>query len=409
MARVLPNYSCATCRNATAPNSEPGNDDHQAPAEPDLPKYLKICRSNVSTINHIPRGARIVAAETLTDLINEVIRSNTSLSWSKLLCFAYHALQKPRKEKPSPNSPSLVSKIKHQISTFKNTNTNFPPERFPFQMRDRSAKPKPREEILKNRVDAKFSENDLKGAIRELSSDDTLAPDKNATLDKLKERHPAAPSGILLPPVPDDMDVHIQVSTDSVKNAILSFPAGSAGGPDGLKPGHLKHLIGASEAGNRLLESITKLVNFVLKDKIPEDIRPIFFGANLCALSKKDEGIRPIAVGTTFRRLTTKAGLKPISRELGISFRPNQLGYSSKGGSEAAAHAARHYLTSNTQDKVFLKLDIKNAFNTMNRDVILQKVKEEIPSLYNLFWLAYSKPSHLFYRNNNCWFFIAYI
>ena len=277
---------------------------------------------------------------------------------------------------------------------------NFPPERSPFQMRDRSAKPKPKEDILKNRVDAKFSENDLKGAIRELSSDDGLAPDNNDTLQKLEERHPTAPTGISLPPAPEDGVAHIQVSTDSVKNAILSFPAGSAGGPDGLKPGHLKHLIGASEAGNRLLESITKLVNFVLKDKIPEDIRPIFFGANLCALSKKDEGIRPIAVGTTFRRLSTKAGLKPISRELGILFRPNQLGYSSKGGSEAAAHAARHYLMSNTQNKVFLKLDIKNAFNTINRDVILQKVKEETPSLYNLIWQAYSKPSHLFYRNH---------
>ena len=400
-ARALTNYSCPTCRNATASNSEPGNDGQQTPAGFDLPKYLKTCRSNVSIINHIPRGARIAAAEALNDLINEVIRSNTPRSWAKLLCFAYHSFQKPKKEKPSPNSPSLVSKIKHQISTFKNTqSTNFPPERFPFQMRDRSVKPKPKEEILKIRVDAKFSENDLRGAIRELSSDDTLAPDDNTTLNKLKERHPAAPTGITLPPAPEDRDAHIQVSTDSVKNAILSFPAGSAGGPDGLKPGHLKHLIGASEAGNRLLESITKLVNFVLMDKIPEDIRPIFFGANLCALSKKDEGIRPIAVGTTFRRLTTKAGLKPISRDLGNHLRPNQLGYSSKGGSEAAAHAARHYLMSNTQNKVFLKLDIKNAFNTMNRDVILQKVKEHIPSLYNLIWQAYSKPSHLFYRNN---------
>ena len=34
----------------------------------------------------------------------------------------------------------------------------------------------------------------------------------------------------------------------------------------------------------------------------------------------------------------------------------------------------------------------------MNRDVILQKVKEVIPSLCNLIWQAYSKPSHLFYR-----------
>ena len=117
------------------------------------------------------------------------------------------------------------------------------------------------------------------------------------------------------------------------------------------------------------------------------------------ALSKKDGGIRPIAVGTTLRRLITKVGFKPISQELGMLFRPNQLGYASKGGSEAAAHATRHYLTSNTENKVFLKLDIKNAFNCMNRDIILLKVKETIPSLFNLFWQAYAKPSHLFYRN----------
>ena len=412
--KAFERYSCPRCRNVpfpfpdrqplnvdnqtTFPDRQPLNDDNQSTADFDLLQYLKKCKSNLSVINNIPRGARIVAADALNNLINDVLQSNTSLSWSKLLCFTYHGLQKPKKDKHSSNSPSLVSKMKDQISVF--MNSNFPPEGFPFQLRDKRAKQKSKEEILKNRVNAKFSENDLKGAIRELSSDDTLAPDNSDTLKKLEERHPAAPTGISLPPAPENDETHIPVTTDSVKKAILSFPAGSAAGPDGLKPGHLKSLIGAVEAGNRLLESITKLVNFVLKDKIPEDIRPIFFGANLCALSKKDGGIRPIAVGTTFRRLITKAGLKPISKDLGILFRPNQLGYSSKGGSEAAAHAARHYLTSNIQNKVFLKLDIKNAFNCMNRDVILQKVKEKIPSLFNLLWQAYSKPSHLFYRDN---------
>ena len=119
-------------------------------------------------------------------------------------------------------------------------NSKFPPTEFPFQLRQRNAKPKPKEEILKNRVDAKFAENDLRGAIRELASDDTLAPNNSETLNKLKERHPVAPIGILLPDAPENDDAHIPVSPDSVKTAILSFPAGSAGGPDGLKPGHLK-------------------------------------------------------------------------------------------------------------------------------------------------------------------------
>ena len=91
-------------------------------------------------------------------------------------------------------------------------------------------------------------------------------------------------------------------------------------------------------------------------------------------------------MGSTLRRLITKVGFKPISQELGSLFRPNQLGYASKGGSEAAAHAARHYISSNRQNRVFLKLDMKNAFNCINRDIVLDKVKEKIPSLFNLLW-----------------------
>ena len=290
-----------------------------------------------------------------------------------------------------------MTKIKNQISAF--VNSAFPPDRFPFPKRVGKAKPKPKDEVLRNRVDAKFAEFDFKGAIRELSSDVSLAPDNSQTLDQLKEKHPAAPVGVSLPPAPEDDEAHIQVSSDSVKKAILSFPAGCAGGPDGLKPGHLKHLIGTAGVGNRLLDALTKLVNLILKDKIPEVIRPIFFGANLFALEKKDGGVRPIAVGSTLRRLTTKVGLNLVSRNLANHFEPSQLGYSSRGGSEAAAHAARLYLKSDIRNKVLLKLDIKNAFNCMRRDTILLKVKEKIPSLYNLFWQAYSGPSHLFYRD----------
>ena len=158
-------------------NPEPSNAENQTPSDFDLLQYLKTCKSNISLLGNIPRGARITAAEALNDLIAEVIQSNTSLAWSKLLCFTYHGLQKPKKEKPSSNSPSLVTKIKNQVSAF--TDLNFPPDRFPFQLRNKNAKQKPKEEILKNRVDAKFAENDLRGAIRELSSDDTLAPDNS--------------------------------------------------------------------------------------------------------------------------------------------------------------------------------------------------------------------------------------
>ena len=42
----------------------------------------------------------------------------------------------------------------------------------------------------------------------------------------------------------EEQVVPIQVSEDQVAKAILSFPCGSAGGPDGLRPQHLKDIIG---------------------------------------------------------------------------------------------------------------------------------------------------------------------
>ena len=75
--------------------------------------------------------------------------------------------------------------------------------------------------------------------------------------------------------------------------AIRSFPNGSGGGLDGFKPQHLKDLIGgmSREHETRLLQSLTLFVNLVLEGGVPVEITPIFFGASLCALRKKDGGV----------------------------------------------------------------------------------------------------------------------
>ena len=63
--------------------------------------------------------------------------------------------------------------------------------------------------------------------------------------------------------------------------------------------------------------------------------------------------------------------------------RPHQLGVGTPKGAEAAVHAIRAYINSpNISDKVLLKIDFKNAFNQVRRDVILNLVKEETPEIY---------------------------
>ena len=131
-AKLIPNYACQECSGVSAPSCSPTVADTPSIPDFNLLDHLLTCKSNLSILGNIPSGARISAADALNELISEVLRSNSYISWSKLLSFTYHCLQKPRRDKKAPNSPSLVTKIKNQISTFLNSEL---PDRFPFSLR----------------------------------------------------------------------------------------------------------------------------------------------------------------------------------------------------------------------------------------------------------------------------------
>ena len=87
-----------------------------------------------------------------------------------------------------------------------------------------------------------------------------------------------------------------------------------------------------------------------------------------------------------------------LGEEIGRKLRPTQLGFGTPGGCEAAVHASRRFLASAEVDKkTLLKLDYRNAFNTLRRDVLLTVVKEEFPKLFPFIWQLYSSPSSLMF------------
>ena len=53
-----------------------------------------------------------------------------------------------------------------------------------------------------------------------------------------------------------------------------------------------------------------------------------------------------------------------------------------------------------TKDKVILKIDMKNAFNTLRRDQILTKVKNEVPSIYKMVKQCYGQASNLYFNSD---------
>ena len=156
---------------------------------------------------------------------------------------------------------------------------------------------------MRRRVNIKFMEGDIRGAVREVCSSNVIAPFSSETLTALLEKHPPAPADLNLP-FPPEEGIHQPrtASRRDINKAIDYFKPGSAAGPDGLRPGHLKQLVGKSvgETGNWLLRTLAVFFNLVLSSKEPEHIKDTFYGASLCDLNKDGGSIRPIAVGNTY-------------------------------------------------------------------------------------------------------------
>jgi hypothetical protein len=117
----------------------------------------------------------------------------------------------------------------------------------------------------------KLEDDDVKGAVRLLCSDDRLAVPQESTFVELCRLHPVAP--IDRRPVPSIDTSPLQVSPSAVRAAIQSFPNGSSAGPDGLRSQHLKDLLIGSVDDSLLLVTVTDLVNLLLEDKAPPSVQ----------------------------------------------------------------------------------------------------------------------------------------
>ena len=166
-----------------------------------------------------------------------------------------------------------------------------------------------------------------------------------------------------------------------------------------MRPLHLRQLTSAEtgEAGQRLLTSLTALTNLVLAGQVPMCGRDAIYCASLCALRKKDGGLRPIAVGSVYRRLPARIAARFAANLLGPQLRPVQLGVGTPLGCEAAVHAVREFTQDSHQQsaRLIVKVDVMNAFNSVRRDVVLRCIKEHCPEAYAMAYQAYSTPTPL--------------
>ena len=172
---------------------------------------------------------------------------------------------------------------------------------------------RPLSPCLVDAVSSKLEDGNIRAAVRLLCSDDTPAAATPQNVHQLQTKHPSPQPNRRSFPDPADT-IPIMVDEKDIVKAVMSFPPGSSGGPDGLRPQHLKDLVNCNEnGGHDLVSSLTAFANTLLGGVCPAPVVPLFFGGRLIALSKKSGGLRPIAVGLTVRRLTAKCCVSCIA------------------------------------------------------------------------------------------------
>ena len=222
--------------------------------------------------------------------------------------------------------------MKTNIGQFADRLTSFVEDR--AVLRKKTRRPPPCVTVFRKMVNSKLLVGDATAAVRIMASDDSVITPTSEVVTALRLKHPPSPPD-LRPPPTKPVTQTSSVSEDEVTVVLKSFRPSSAGGVDGLRPGHLKDLVApqTAEAGRRLLKALANLCSKLLRGQISQHARNFLFAANVTALRKKDGGIRPIAVGNVFRRLASKIAAKRVIPELRRQIPPFQLGVGVSGGS----------------------------------------------------------------------------
>ena len=377
-------------RPASHPSPHHPHRRHQPPTHlPHVPSppLSTILQSNTPTLQHVPKGARDCWAKAHSDCLLAVALNTADLSqWSRLFMLPKCVLASPAaghrlrwREMKSRlrrwSAGDLVSLWSEALASGKSL----------FKRSEKSSSPagsplRGNRNTNIRRAKAAVQDGQYNKALKALTSDG-LAPPTPEVLQEMLNKHPqdslpATPPG----PAPPTSTL----SEAAIKKGVRSFPNGSAPGPSGLRPSHVREAVDcpSPDRANNMLSSLTKFVNHLAAGQAPPSILPHLCGATLLAIRKKNGGLRPIAAGEVLCRLVSKC-LATATRTTALSLlAPLQLGVGARGGCEAIIHATSHLMaTSPTNHRWSLLLDFSNAFNNISRESMFVEIRRHIPSL----------------------------
>ena len=214
---------------------------------------------------NIPKTAQISAAAALADIIERVLVGYDQ-SIERLNSFATAALSTSSSSNPQSRQ-SLTAATKTYIGQFADRLTSFVDDR--AVLPKETSRPPQCTTDFRKMVNSKHLVGGVTAAVTIIASDDSVTTPTSEVVTALKLKHPPSPLD-LRPPSTESVSQTPSVSEEEVMVALKSFHPSSAGGVDGLRPGHLKDLVApqTAEAGRRLMKALSYICSKLLRGQI---------------------------------------------------------------------------------------------------------------------------------------------
>lgn len=226
-----------------------------------------------------------------------------------------------------------------------------------------------------------------------------VLPLNDHTLDLLHVKHPqaehvnevAALQGPALTVEPIIYDV---IDETMILKAAQMTKGGS--GPSGLDADGWKKILTSKvdgESGKDLRVTSAKVVKKMCVQVINDNSLEALLASRLVPLNK-NPGLSPIGVGEVLRRIAGKVVMSVTKKDVVAASTKAQM-CGRKGGSEAAIHAMKDMFDNNQSDAVLL-VDAANAFNRVNRKVLLHNIYILCPMIATFVHNCYIMSARLF-------------
>ena len=169
----------------------------------------------------------------------------------------------------------------------------------------------------------------------------------------------------------------------------------AAPGPDGWTRGLILALLEIPAC--RVV--IEHLLLGALNDSLPKDLAMALRDSNFCLLTKdskpEEPAGRPIAMPSLFAKMAALLAFARIRSIVLKIFGDLQVGALRSQGTEIVIIQARRGFRA-SKDKVLVTLDLRNAFNAIHRDVVIEAVHHyDLVDIFNLVHFLYGMPSRL--------------